>query len=153
MYYFLEKFPVGKTCINFMLTNPIYKIKKIMKKVLLFALVLAGFFSHGQELSFENPILKKGCAMYELVSVDDWGVSTVDYTLYDGDLVLETGRFVDMKRSGLWKSYDKDGKVLIEVMYAAGKKKWLKDYRHNRPIHIVYEEGKPVKVTYYLASN
>lgn len=125
-----------------------------MKRIILtVAILLTGTLSYAQELSFENPVIKKGCATYELVSIDEWGTSTIEYTLYDGEKVSESGKFVDRKRSGLWRSYDEKGNVSVEILYFYGRKVWLKDYRGDKPLHIVYENGKPLTVTYHLASN
>ena len=124
-----------------------------MKKLFTLALVSLGFLVHAQELSLENPVLKSGEVTYTLTDVDDWGNSTILYERCEGDLVLETGEFLNKKRSGTWRQFSKEGALLTEIKFSNGEKVWQKHYNTGNPIEVVYEEGKAVRVTYELASN
>ena len=124
-----------------------------MKKLLFLILVLIGSQAYSQELSLENPILKQGCATYELVEIDDWGNVIIEYTRCKDNIVLEKGKFLNGKRTGVWISYAEDGSISSMVKFSYGERIWYKNYTVENPVVITYDEGKAVRVTYELASN
>ncbi len=118
--------------------------------ITLFMLLSLGAFS--QTLSWENPKVTVENREYELIEATDF-VNVIAYTEYKNGRVYETGFYRNGTLHGIWKGYNENGIVMIEMEYDNGKRLWLKTKTDNKDITVLYKDGRPMAVTYYLASN
>ena len=118
--------------------------------ITLFMLLSLGVFS--QTLSWENPKVTVENREYELIEATDF-VNVIAYTEYKNGRVYETGFYRNGTLHGIWKGYDDSGIVMTEMEYDNGKRLWLKTITGGKDISVFYRNGKPISVTYWLASN
>jgi len=91
---------------------------------------------------------------YELVSIDDWGETLIKYQSYseEGQLI-EDGFYLNAEPHGNWNSYKEDGSIIATMRFHRGNRVELKRWDGEREILVIYRNGKPMEVTYYLAHN
>jgi len=91
---------------------------------------------------------------YELVSIDDWGETLIKYQSYseEGQLI-EDGFYLNAEPHDIWNSYNSEGSIIATMKFHRGKRIELRSWGGDREILVIYRNGKPMEVTYYLAHN
>lgn len=120
-----------------------------MKKLitLIFLALSLSFNSFAQnELTFENPTLKKDNKVYHLIgftNVDEPIVRIEEYT--DSGKLYQSGNSVGGKLDGIWKRYDQNGNITATLKYNMGEKKVLTTYTNKKKTIIRYIKNQPYK--------
>jgi len=123
-----------------------------MKKLitLIFLALSLSFNSFAQnELTFENPTLKKDNKVYHLIgftNVDEPIVRIEEYT--DSGKLYQSGNSVGGKLDGIWKRYDQNGNIRATLKYNMNKKEVLIRYTNQGKTTIHYVQNRPYKRTY-----
>ena len=103
-----------------------------MRNFMLTLLMLVGMTAFTQEsepkvLDWDTPTVTVDNTTYTLVSVDDWGNAEIKLKRFnDNGQIVESGRLLNNRPHGTWKSYDpQNGEVMTTAYYHRGERQKL----------------------------
>lgn len=119
-----------------------------MRNFMLTLLMLVGMTSFGQEsepkvLNWDTPVVTVNNITYELLDVDEWGVTEIKFTRFnDNDKVIESGVLLNKKPHGKWKAYNpENGKIMSTAYYYRGERQKLETWSNGKLYTVVYKDN------------
>lgn len=117
-----------------------------MRNFMLTLLMLVGMTAFAQEtepkvLDWNNPIVTVNNTTYELISVDEFAGAEIKFTRFNDDnIVVESGRLLNNKPHGKWRSYDpSNGNVIATAYYQKGERQKLEAWSEGKMYTVVYK--------------
>ena len=117
-----------------------------MRNFMLTLLMLVGMTTFAQEtepkvLDWNTPKATVNNTTYELVDVDEWGNAEIKFTRFNDDnIVVESGRLLNNKPHGKWRSYDpSNGNVMATAYYQKGERQKLEAWSEGKMYTVVYK--------------
>ncbi|MDA7492411.1 hypothetical protein N8445_00430 [bacterium] len=101
-----------------------------MKNLLLVVVLLIGFSVSAQE----EVVTYQQLDDFNLIKVVKYNGETI---VEEGYLTEENGR---LKNTGIWKQFDKDGNVTLQVKYVKGMRKETIAYQDNKIVKVVRKD-------------